>query len=226
VVCMVNDDDFYGKISILIDGFDLSQECFEASCRVCSSITDLEDYRYSFTSFGGFDAMVATSVFIGARQERCPVPAQSIADFVGSSAEFDLSDNFSSDKLSRLGREFRAEVLEEPVFVSASDYVGFFAGRLSFPVMQEELESELDVSQVAVRSAYKDLVEGLTGLDTSYKELGDVDVTAASFGFHGGGYEEFAEHLLAQAEQEELDVVRRSPQVLAASVLYVSGKVI
>jgi len=219
--------DFYGKIDTLVDGLDLPQSCFEASCRVCDMIKNQENYKYSFTSFGGYDAVVATSVFVGARQERCPVPAQNIADFVESDPNFDLSDNFSGKKLNQLGRKFRRELeLLEPVFVDASDYVSFYGDRLDFPVRQEELEDELDVSQVAVRYTYKEIVEDLTGLDTSYKELEDVEVTPASFGYHGDDVTEFALHLLNKAQDEELSVLSKSPQVLAASVLYIGGKLI
>jgi transcription initiation factor TFIIIB Brf1 subunit/transcription initiation factor TFIIB len=225
-----SDDDgfgFYGKIDTLVDGLDLPQSCFEASCRVCDMITEMENYKYSFTSFGGFDAVVATSVFVGARQERCPVPAQVIADFVETSPEFELSDNFSGKKLNQLGRKFRRELeMLDPVFVDASDYVSFYGDRLSFPVKQEGLEDELDVSQVAVRYTYKEIVEELTGLDTSHKELEDVEVTPASFGYHGSDVTEFGLHLLNKAQDENLDVLRKSPQVLAASVLYVSGMLI
>lgn len=219
--------DFYGKIDTLVDGLDLPQSCFEASCRVCDMIKNQENYKYSFTSFGGYDAVVATSVFIGARQERCPVPAQNIADFVETSPSFELSDNFSGKKLNQLGRKFRRELEDlEPVFVDASDYVSFYGDRLDFPVRQEELEDELDVSQVAVRYTYKEIVEEFTGLDTSYKELGDVDVTAASFGYHDNDVTDFALHLLNKAQDEELSVLSKSPQVLAASVLYIGGKLI
>lgn len=226
--------DFYSKIEVLVDGLDLSESVFEESCRVCDLIREVDDYKYSFTSFGGFDAVVATSVFIGCRQEGCPVPARVITDFVVSSPEFELSGNLSSDKLSQLGRKFRRGLDGlDPVFVSAEDYVSFYSERLSVPVSQELLEDELDVSQVAVRYTYKEIVEALTGLDTSYKELGDVDVTPASFGFYCEEastdtfkLKQFASHLLARCRDEELSVLSKSPQVLAASVLYIAGKLI
>lgn len=226
---MSNDFDFYGKIDKLVRGLSLPQDCFESSCGVCDLITEVDDFKYGFTSFGGFDAVVATSVFIGVRQERCPVPAQVIVDFVRSSPNFDLSDNFDGDNLSQLGRKFRRELAGdgfEPVFVEASDYVEFYSDRLDFPVGQETLEDELDVSQVAVRYTYKEIVEELAGLDTSYKELEDVDVTPASFGFHGEGVEGFALFMLERAEDDGLDVLSKSPQVLAAAVLYIGGKLI
>lgn len=221
-----NGFDFYGKIDRLVDGLDLPQNCFEASCRVCDSIRELENFKHGFLSFGGYDAVVVTSVFIAARQERCPVPAQVLTDFVFSSPVFEMSDDFDSNKLVKLGRDYGRKVLDDIVFVSAGDYVGFYGERFDFPVLQEDLERDLDVSQVAVRSRYKQIVEGLTGLDTSYKELKDVDVTPVTFGYHGGDVKGFAEFLLGRVEEEDLSVLKCSPRVLAASVLYIAGKLI
>ena len=228
-----NDDgfDFYGKIDTLVDGLDLPQKCFESSADVCSMVRGVDDFKYSFTSFGGYDAVVCLSVFLGVRQEGCPVPAQVVVDFVEGSPEFELSSNFSADKLNQLARKFK-KILHgenegfEPVFVTAEDYVKFYSNRFDFPVNQEELEEELDVSQVAVRYTYKEVVEGLTGLDTSHKALNDVEVMPSSFGFYGDSVEDFALHLLEKVEEQELDVRSKSPRVLAASVLYVAGKLI
>jgi len=218
-------NDFYGRIDSLVDGLNLPQKCFESSCEVCDVIVAQENFMHSFYSFGGGDALVATSVFIGAKQERCPVPAQVIIDFMRVDPVFEVSNRLTGVKLNGLGRRFRRE-LDEPVFLTASDYVEFYSGRMDFPVRQSELKSVLDVSDFSVRETYKLFVEGLTGLDTSYKSLSDVDVTAAGFGFHGGDVEGFALHLLERAEEEDLDVLSKSPQVLAASVLYISGRLL
>lgn len=222
-----NGFDFYGKIDELVGGLELPENVFEASCEVCDLIREVEDYKYSFTSFGGFDAVVAVSVFLGARQEGCPVPAQNIEDFIRSNPGFSVSSNFSGKKLRQLARKFKKKMNGfEPVFLDASDYVKFYVDRLSFPVNQEDLEDELDVSQVAVRYTYKEVVEGLTGLDTKYKSLEDVDVTPPSFGFYGEDVEGFALHLLEKAEDEGLTVLSKSPSVLAGAVLYISGRLI
>lgn len=222
--------DFYGEIDDLVDGLDLPQNCFESSCEVCDLIQGVDGFSNRFRVFGGFDAVVVLSVFLGARRRGCPVPADVLVDFVRSGSDLSVSTGFDGSKLDELSKKFKKILSEEdgfePVFVTAEDYVSFYSDRLSFPVRQEDLEDELDVSQVAVRYTYKEIVEGLTGVDTSYLALDDVAVTAESFGFYGDGVEEFGLHLLEEVEGEGLGVRSKSPRVLAASVLYVGGKLI
>lgn len=217
---------FYGKIHDLVDGLDLPQKVFEASCKVCDGIREVEGFRHSFASFGGFDAVVAVSVFLGARQEGVPVLAEQVYSFGVDCGFLGFTSAFGKGKLLKLAGRFRDELGLQPVFLDASDYVKFYSDRFSYPVLQEGLEDELFVSQVAVRNAYKEVVEGLTGVSTLGRELDNVEVTAESFGFFGEGVEGFALYLLEQVYDEGLGVEGRSPAVLAASVLYIAGRLV
>lgn len=224
---MSDDYDFYGKVDVLVDGLDLPQECFEASCGVCDLITARDRYVLDFASFGGRDAVVVASVFVGARQSGCPVPAEEVVSFVRSDPGFSLSKGFNVNKLNGLGRKFRRGLDGlEPVFLGVEDFIKFFAGRVSVPVTQQGLERDVFVSQVSVRDAYKQIVEGVVGVDSSYRELEELEVTKESFGYHGSDLEGLALHVYNRVVEEDLSVLGKSPQVLAASCLYIAGKLI
>jgi len=221
-----NDGFFYGKIGELVDALELPQQVFEKSCEVCDLIRERDGFKYHFTSLGGFDALVATSVFIGAKQSGVPLPSQRLIDVNTATGVLDLSDSFESTSLNRLGRKFRGCLDIEPVFLDASDFVGYYADGFEYPVMQSELGDEMYVSRVAVRYTYKEVVEGLTGVDTYDTGLDDVAVTPESFGYFDDSVEEFALHLVEKVGEEELDCRSKSPQVLAAACLYVAGRLL
>lgn len=216
------DYDFYGKIDVMVDGLDLPQEVFEASCRAADLITGVDGFKYRFASFGGFDAVVPVSVYLGARQERVPLSAERVERFVEECSDFSVSKNFSAVKVKSLAKKFRRLTGLDQVFLRAEDYLDYY-----FPVFEElssvrqtDLSREMGVSEVAVRYTYKDVVHGLTDVDTSGRELADVAVTPESFGFYGEGCKEFADFLLEKVREE--DVVRGAPQSLAAALIYVS----
>jgi len=221
-----NDEWFYGKIDETVDALGLPQQVFEKSCEICDLIRARDGFKYNFTSYGGVDAVVAASVFVGAKQCGVPLPSQRVVDVVGETGVLDLSQNFSSGALNRLGRKFRRELEIEPVFLDASDYVEFYVDGFEFPVKQKELQNRMYLSEVAVRYTYKEVVEGLTGLDTHDLSLDDVAVTPESFGYFDDSVEGFALHLLEKVEDEELGCRSKSPQVLAASVLYIAGSLL
>lgn len=221
-----NDEWFYGKIDELVDALGLPQSVFESSCRICDLIREREGFKYNFTSYGGFDAVVATSVFIGAKQESVPLPSERVEQVVRETGVLDVSQNFGSGALNRLGRKFRRELGVEPVFLDASDFVKYYCDGFSFPVEQSTLQSEMFLSEVAVRYTYKEVVEGLTEAETFNRELEDIAITPASFGFYGESVEEFTRHLLERVEEEGLGVQGKSPQVLAASCMYIAGKLL
>lgn len=211
----MSDYDFYGGIDSLVDGLDLPQDCFEAGCRVCDGLRGEDNFLNCFAPLGGRDAVVAASVFLGARCEGCPVSAERVVEEVVLCPGLELASGVDGGDLRRVAFRFKN------VSVSASDYIGFYGDVFDFPVDKSDLKRVLGVSDRAVGYRYRELVEELTGVDdVDFSRLNEVDLTVESFGFHGDDVLEFADYLVEEVE------VGGTPKVLAAAALYVAGHVV
>lgn len=221
--------DFDHKIESLTQDLNLPEQVTQKSKEICQQIRDIENYKYSFVSFGGFDATVATSIYIAAKQTQTPLPPQKMVDAITSNPDINVSQNFSSKKLKQLSRKFRRKLDIEPVFLTPEHYIDYYLPRLEIKetgVKQETLRDLMYLSEVAVRYTYKEITENLTGVDTTNKNLSDVEVTKESFGYHGNDHNEFCKHIIEKVRSENLDAAGKSPQALAAASIYIAAKLI
>lgn len=225
----MSDTDFDQKIDSLTQDLNLPEKVNEKSKEISEQIRNIENYKYSFVSFGGFDAMVATSIYIAAKQEQTPLPPQKMVEAITNSPDINVSQNFSSKKLKQTSRKFRRKLDIEPVFLTPEHYIDYYLPQLEIKesgVKQETLRDLMYLSEVAVRYTYKEITENLTGVDTTNKNLSDVEVTKESFGYHGNNHSEFAKHILEKVREENLDAAGKSPQALAAASIYIAAKLI
>lgn len=220
--------DFDQKIDSLTDDLNLPNQVNQKSKEICRQIREIENYKYSFVSFGGFDATVATSIYIAAKQTKTPLPPQKMVDTITNNPDINVSQNFSSKKLKQLSRKFRRELELEPVFLKPEHYIDYYLPQIDMEnkVKQETLRDLMYLSEVAVRYTYKEITENLTGVDTTNKNLSDVEVTKESFGYHGNQHNDFCKHLIEKVRSENLDAAGKSPQALAAATIYIAAKLI
>lgn len=210
--------DFDERIGLLVNGLNLPESVHREGFRVCELIREGEGVRNGFSGYGGFDALVCVSVFLGARQCGVPLLAERVTGFVAGSPDFSVARVFDADKLRRVSRRYRSVIGVDPVFLSASDFVEYYFDGEFDDWGQSEVCELFEVSEHGVRNRYKSVVESLTSVDTSNQPLKDFAVTPASFGFFGdGGCKEFALFLCGEFEGGG------RPQVLAAATVYIAG---
>lgn len=187
-------------------------------------ISFLKGFDRVFNGVGGVDAAVVVGVFVACRVQGCPVPAGCLLDAAVCKRGMCFGNGFSDSKVVGLGRRFASERGVDGFLVDAGDFIGFYSGRVGEDLTLSDVCGLFGVSETAVISCNKELVGCLTGVKGL--ELDSLELTAESFGFHGEGFEDLCVFVWRRVRDEELGVLSRSPCVLAASVLYVSGKVI
>lgn len=222
-VCVMTDYDFDGRVRLLCGKLGVGEEGIESSQKVCEVIRgEVDGFRHRFSTLGGYDVFVAVCVFVGVRRSGVPVSAAKVVEEFECVEVFSAAEFFSESKLRGLAGDFSRELgFEVPVF-DAEDFLDYFMDCFDGGDMSQELlKEEMNVSHVAVREAYKSIVEDLTGLDTAGLRLEDMEVTPKSFGYGGDSFEEFAYHL-----ENRFESGAGSPRVVAAGCIYIAGKLI
>jgi len=221
--------DFDNKVQLIVNELELPEEVMFKTLEIIDELKKTDSYSRKFTAYGGFDAMIATSIYIAAKQTQTPLPPQKMVETITSNPDINVSQNFSSKKLKQLSRKFRRKLDIEPVFLTPENYIDYYLPQLEIKesgVKQETLRDLMYLSEVAVRYTYKEITEKLTGVDTTNKNLSDVEVTKESFGYHGNQYNEFCKHIIEKVRSENLDAAGKSPQALAAASIYIAAKLI
>jgi len=111
--------EFEKKISDSADALHLSSEAREKALQITKQLVE-EEIR-KFQTYGGFDAVLAFSVYTAARNNGEPISASDLEEYYNSQDSYDLSEHFKPSKIRSsykvicdlLDLEFRHKSLDD-----------------------------------------------------------------------------------------------------------------